>query len=282
MRRTRMLCVLLGALLLVSSGCATTGPKTKEDPFEGFNRGIFWFNEGLDRFIIGPVARGYNWLLPDFMQTGVRNFYANISMPIVLINDILQLKPLAAAEDVSRIFINSTVGIAGFVDVARMAEVPENDEDFGQTLGYWGLPPGPYVVIPLYGPSSIRGTVGLAADTVSLPHLYFLPWYANGIMGAVRILGWRAFYDEELEQSRRDAIDFYSFVRSSYQQNREMRVSDQEELGFEEQDDIYYFEYEEEAPGPPPVPENFEHREGVEVVPEFRDRSTRGGGGEEE
>jgi hypothetical protein len=150
--RTAFLVALAGLL----PACATTGP----DPLESWNRQVFKFNEGFDKYLLEPAATGWDWVLPEVAQTGVRNFFDNLGMPVTLVNDILQLKPLPALQDLSRIMINTTAGIGGFIDVATMVEIPENDEDFGQTLGRYGVPPGAYLVIPLLGSSTVRGRSG--------------------------------------------------------------------------------------------------------------------------
>ena len=110
----------------------------------------------LDEYVLEPVATGWDVVVPEVAQTGVRNFFDNLTMPVTLVNDILQLKPLAAMQDLSRIVINTTAGIGGLLDVATMIEIPKNDEDFGQTLARYGVPPGPYLMIPILGPSTVR------------------------------------------------------------------------------------------------------------------------------
>ena len=134
------------ALLLLSSACSTAaGP----DPWRGYNEPVFGFNDGLDRYLLGPVARGWDWLAPGFVLTGVDNFFRNLDMPRTFVNDVLQAKPVPAAHDFGRFVVNSTVGVAGFVDVASMIGIRENREDFGQTLGYWGTPSGPFAILPV-------------------------------------------------------------------------------------------------------------------------------------
>ena len=143
---------LLLALVGFLPGCAAKGP----DPLERWNRSIFSFNEGFDKHLLEPVATGWDWVLPEVVQTGIRNFYDNITMPVTLANNILQLKPAAAAQDLGRIVVNTTAGVGGLIDVASMIEMPANREDFGQTLGRYGVPPGPYLMVPLLGPSTAR------------------------------------------------------------------------------------------------------------------------------
>jgi len=218
--------VLRMAFLVALAGflpaCATTGP----DPLESWNRPIFKFNEGFDKYLLEPAATGWDWVLPEVAQTGVRNFFDNMTMPVTLVNDILQLKPLPALQDLSRILINTTAGIGGFLDVATMIEIPENDEDFGQTLGRYGVPPGAFLVIPLLGSSTVRDVWGIPADAAATPYYYFLPRWASMTAGAVDRLNRRAYILEDVREERKSAVDFYAFERNRYLQNRQYKVDD--------------------------------------------------------
>ena len=141
------------------AGCAGTSDRlthSPSDPYERVNRGVYRFNDGLDKAILRPVARGYKNYTPQPVQTGVSNFVANLEMPGTLINDILQGKLRAAVSDTERLLLNTTMGIGGLFDVAGKAGIDHNDEDFGQTLGKWGVPAGPYVMLPILGPSDLR------------------------------------------------------------------------------------------------------------------------------
>lgn len=247
---------LLGSLLLVSiltlatSGCATV---EKPDPWEKLNRGTFQFNETLDKYAIEPVATAWDFVVPEVVQEGIDDFYTNLNMPIVLANDLLQAKPEAALFDLTRFLINTVFGLGGFIDVATMVEVPENDEDFGQTLGVWGVPPGPYFVIPILGPSTVRDTGGLVVDTMASSYAYFTPfWYdvagLNGVetvgastgFVAFQLMNLRAIYLEEIESSRADAFDYYVFVRNAYLQNRRAKIKDQPDVVTDAPEDLYY------------------------------------------
>jgi phospholipid-binding lipoprotein MlaA len=147
------------------AGASATEARVRDpDPWEPMNRGIFWFNEKTDIYFVAPVARGWRFVVPGFARKGIENFNGLLVMPVVLGNGILQLKPKNAIQDVGRIVYNATFGIAGFIDVATMIGIPQNDEDFGQTLGYWGVGPGPYLVLPILGPSSLRDGVGYGVD----------------------------------------------------------------------------------------------------------------------
>jgi phospholipid-binding lipoprotein MlaA len=216
------------------------------DPWEGFNRKIFRFNEGLDVYFLEPVAVVWDSLIPPLLQTAIRNIFSNARFPIIFVNDLLQAKPIEASEDLGRFLVNTTVGIGGMWDPAKRVGLPGNNEDFGQTLGYWGVPPGPYLVLPLLGPSNPRDTVGLAADSAMMPYSYFVSWYVSAAITATRLVNTRAHYLEEIDENRRTALDFYSFQRNAYISYRENLVNDREEDADESTDDLYYLEDDEE------------------------------------
>jgi phospholipid-binding lipoprotein MlaA len=230
---------MLGALALAGLGCASS-----PDPWEGMNRGTFWFNERVDRAVLEPVATGWDWLLPERVETSVSNFFDNLFLPVVFVNDLLQAKPVAAGQDAGRFVVNTTAGVAGFFDVASRIGIPENDEDFGQTFGRWGCPPGPYLVLPLLGPSSVRDALGRVADSASTVYGYFVPWTVTAGLAAVETVNTRAALLEEIRQGREESLDFYVFLRSAYLENREHRVRDRVVLS--DEDDLYYIDEEEE------------------------------------
>ncbi len=236
--------------------CATV---ERPDPWEPMNRGIFAFNETLDRYAIEPAAKAWDFVLPGFAQTGIRNFFDNLQMPTIFANDLLQGKPEAAMHDVFRLVCNSVFGLGGFIDVATMVDIPANDEDFGQTLGVWGVPTGPYLVVPLLGPYTLRAGVGQVVDTVAVSYAYMVPfWYdavgLNGIetvgagvgMRSVSLLNLRTIFLEEIDANRRDAFDFYIFVRNAYLQNRRAKVLDQTDAPVLMDEEFYFFDEDEE------------------------------------
>lgn len=198
---------------------APAGP----DPWEGFNRTVFRFNDSLDRHALKPVAKGYKKVTPRPLRTGITNFFANLKMPIVLVNDLLQGKVRAAGSDGARFFVNSTLGFVGFVDASTILGIARNDEDFGQTLGVWGVPTGPYLVLPFLGPSSARDGVGFAADVGSSPTTYVLADELNVSLTAVNVVNMRAnlLEVEDIVQG-----DRYLFFRDLYLQSREFAVKD--------------------------------------------------------
>lgn len=244
----------IGALLsLGTGGCATV---EKPDPWEGLNRGTFLVNETLDQYAIEPVATAWDFVVPGVVQTGIDNFYNNIDMPVTLANNLLQAKPEAALFDLARFLTNSVFGLGGILDVATLVEIPDNDEDFGQTLGVWGVPPGPYFVIPILGPSTVRDSAGLIVDTAATSYAYFTPfWYdvagLNGIetfaastgFVAFELMNLRAIFLEEIEGSRADAFDYYVFVRNAYLQNRRAKINDQPDGVSDAPDDLYETDY---------------------------------------
>ena len=237
--------LLLSTLVwLALVGCATP---QNPDPWEPMNRATFTFNDTVDRYALEPVARGWDYVVPEIAQTGLDNFFRNLGTPIILLNDILQAKPRAAAWDVLRMLYNTTFGLAGFIDIATMVEMPRNDEDFGQTLGYWGVPPGPYLVVPLLGSYTIRDGSGAVVDSFTQPAYWFIPFVASVGLTGTNLLNQRAMLLEEIAESRADAFDFYAFVRNAYLQNRRARVADRKDepvLDEEEAEDLYFFDDE--------------------------------------
>src|SRR3979490_286764 len=152
-------------------GCAT-GPNPR-DPYEGFNRKVFAFNEGLDKAVLKPVAKGYDKVMPEFARTGVTNFFNNLGVVVTTFNDAVQLKGKKVPVDIARFATNLTFGIFGLIDVATELRIENRNEDFGQSLGYWGVGSGPYIVLPLLGPSTVRDGAGLAVDYVTSPFYYW-------------------------------------------------------------------------------------------------------------
>jgi phospholipid-binding lipoprotein MlaA len=217
------LAALLVAFTLLGGCASTSNPR---DPFEPLNRGIYHFNDGVDTVLLKPAAEVYRGVLPQFVRTGVSNFYANINDVIVALNNLLQAKFLNAASDVGRIVVNTTVGLLGVFDVATHIGLEKHDEDFGQTLGYWGIGPGPYLVIPLLGPSSVRDAVGRFVDFKTDPLTYVDPSRDRNILWGVRFVNRRS---ELLETSRileTAALDPYEFLRDAYLQRRRNLVYD--------------------------------------------------------
>jgi phospholipid-binding lipoprotein MlaA len=205
-------------------GCASTG--NPRDPLEGVNRGIYKFNDTMDNVFVRPAAEAYRDLVPAAIRTGVSNFFSNIQDVLVALNNLLQGKLPDAINNVGRILVNTTLGVLGVIDVATDLGVEKQNEDFGQTLGRWGFGPGPYVVIPFLGPSSLRDAVGLVGDWKSDPLTYVDPTRTRNQLYGVYYVSRRS---ELLEASRileTAALDPYEFVRDGYLQRRRSLVHD--------------------------------------------------------
>jgi phospholipid-binding lipoprotein MlaA len=241
--------LLLFSLATLTSSCATPNADPA-DPWERMNRGTFAFNMAADEWVIEPVAKGWDFVLPDFVETGISNFFENLRMPRYVLNNMLQGRIEDAIFEVFRFGLNATFGIGGFIDVAAYSHWPHFPEDFNLTMGHWGVPSGPYLVLPIFGPSTVRGTGGLAVDSMTNPYTYFVPFYVPIAATATDMLNTRAIFLEEVQQSREEAFDFYVFVRSAYLQNVEHRLYGTSTAD-EPDEDLYYFEDEledEDAP----------------------------------
>jgi phospholipid-binding lipoprotein MlaA len=221
-------------------------PQGVHDPWQGLNRGIFAFNEFLDMHLIEPIATGWDFVMPEAVQQGLDNFFDNIAVPRRIVNDLLQGKPRKAGDDLGRFAVNTTFGLLGFFDPAGAAGAPAADEDFGQTLGVWGVPTGPYLVLPLFGPSNPRDAVGLAVESAALsPEFYFIPYYVSYPLTGTRLINTRSLALETVRAEREAAFDFYAAVRSAYVQYRANQVRDRAEPE-EDDEDLYYLEDEED------------------------------------
>lgn len=205
-------------------GCATTG--NQKDPVEGFNRAMFGFNEGLDKVVIKPVAQGYEAVLPRPVQTGVVNFFSNIADVFIGVNNLLQGKPVEAVSDGGRFLINTTVGILGIFDPASHMGLEKHDEDFGQTFGRWGVGDGAYIVLPFFGPRTVRDTVGLGFDIYVDPVANIDHVPTRNTLLVTRVVSDRAEVlkaDKIIEEA---ALDKYSYIRDGYLQRRRSLIHD--------------------------------------------------------
>ena len=218
--------LLLGMAILAESACTSTGAAGKNvDPFEPINRPIYEFNDVADRYLLRPVGKGYNAIFPQPVRTGIGNFYDNLTYPVTIVSGLFQGKLGQATNDTVRLLVNSIFGVFGFVDVATIGGLPRHDEDFGQTFAKWGIPQGPYIVIPLLGPSTVRDGIGIFANVqvnplvqmnnASVRDKLLILWY---IETRAALIG-----PDELV---RDAFDPYLFVRDAYLQNRQFLIND--------------------------------------------------------
>lgn len=217
---------LIGAAIFLV-GCAANQVNeqqnivNKADPYENINRKVFVFNDTVDDYVAKPISDAYKWITPDFMQTGVYNFFNNIKDINVVINDILQAKFAQSAHDTGRFALNTTMGLGGIVDVATQVGLERNDEDFEQTLAVWGVPQGSYLVIPFLGPSTMRGIPGAALDTAANPASYVgMPVQLLSLLNA------RANAEGSLKFIDEASLDPYVFTRESFLQWRNNLATD--------------------------------------------------------
>ncbi len=223
-RAKRCVAVLAVAAAMGMAGCATTANNPR-DPFEGFNRAMFSVNEGID-VVVKPVARGYDAVLPGPIKTGIGNFFGNIADLWIAVNNFLQGKVTEGASDVGRVLVNSTVGIVGLIDVASDLGLEKHAEDFGQTLGKWGVGEGPYLFWPIIGPRNVRDTFGFAVDASADPVVHLHDVSARNTLIGIRFIDLRASLlpaDKVIEEA---AFDKYNYIRDAYFQNRRNAVHD--------------------------------------------------------
>lgn len=245
-RLTRLMAALLAIMCFAISGCATTAESEEDDdndPLEGINRPIFGFNRTLDKYLLRPVAKGYDTVAPKGVKHGVTNFFWNLEQPVYVLNHVLQGKFLGALRQTGRFAINSTLGVAGLIDAAKDAGLPREQEDFGQTLGVWGWKTGgPFLMLPLLGPSNPRDGIGILVD-LQFDILY--QYHDSSRRDKLLIL-------KAIDTRRRllptdkavnEAPDPYIFVREAYRDLRRYRIYD----GNPPQDDLDDFEAEFEA-----------------------------------
>lgn len=241
------------ALMLALGGCATA-PNSDQtgvyDPLEPLNRQVFAFNEAADRAVIGPVAEGYATVTPGFVRTGVRNVLGNLNSPVVFVNDVLQGEPERAGDTAYRFFVNSTFGVLGLFDVAASeAGVEGHSEDFGQTLAVWGVEDGPFLVLPLMGPTNLRDGIGRGVDTAFDPFTWieFENEDTDTHIAATRtllgLLETRAQLDQQLETLRQQPEPYIAMRRAYTSQRRaEIRNGREEEDPYTDLPDFDDFE----------------------------------------
>lgn len=225
-----------------------------DDPIEPFNRAVFSFNNTLDEYLIEPVAKGYDYVMPDVAQKGVTNFFRNLDTPIYLVSDLLQLKFEQAGTHTGRFLINTTVGVLGFMDIAEDLGLSHHREDIGSAFGNWGMGPGFYLVLPIIGPSSLRDGIGLGFEAFLTPTT--LVAYSdipqrnkNLILGgaySLRIINIRSRLLDPIKSAKEASIDYYSFIKNSYQQDRQGVIYD----GMAPEDEEYEEFNDAKAPTP--------------------------------
>jgi phospholipid-binding lipoprotein MlaA len=224
--RFRSAALLLGLSCLTLLGCAsqTALKRDPRDPLERINRVTYTVNDKVDRAITKPIARTYRKVTPHFVQTGVSNFMDNLHYPIVIVNDLLQAKFKPALSDTGRFVLNIAAGVGGLFDPASAAGLNKNDEDFGLTLGKWGVHPGPYLILPVLGPSTFRDAFGKAADAFADPTNYVSNSTVRYSLDAVYLLD-RRVHLLDVERALDNAYDPYAVLRSVYLQHRQYKIS---------------------------------------------------------
>ncbi|APA86443.1 VacJ family lipoprotein [Paraburkholderia sprentiae WSM5005] len=234
--------VAVAAALL--AGCTTVQTPTKGDPFEGLNRTIFTVNDKLDQYALKPVAQGYVRVTPQPVRDSVTNFFSNIGDVYIAANNLLQLRIADGVSDIMRIVINTLFGVGGLFDVATLAKLPKHDNDLGLTLGHYGVPAGPYLVLPLFGPSTVRDAVGSLGNYYVNPISYISPSGLSWALYGLNIINTRANLLGASNLLEGAALDKYSFVRNAYLQRRQYLLSDNRRRPQE------LPSYDEEAPLP--------------------------------
>lgn len=218
-------CAAVLGIALALAGCAST-PHNPKDPFEHFNRAMFSFNDAVDQAALKPAATVYRSVLPSFAQTGIGNFFGNLGDVWTAVNNLLQGKVADGMSDVMRVAVNSTFGLGGVLDIGSEAGLTRHKEDFGQTLGTWGVGSGPYVVLPLLGSSTMRDTLVLPIDYAGDPWSYKYPVRWRAVGSLVRVIDQRAAVLDASKLIEEAAIDRYEFVRDAYLQRRQGKIYD--------------------------------------------------------
>jgi len=253
--RTRLAPLLLALL----AGCAAgQPPRPDHDPWEGMNRALFSFNDALDTYGLEPAARGWDYVVPRLVQRGLSNFFDNLRLPIVLTNDILQGQPRLAAETIGRFQCNTFLGGLGFYDLASDFGVPPHVQDTGLTFGRWGIAPGPFLMLPVFGPSNPRDTAGFAVDLMLNIYPFFvtIPGVTVGL-SAIDVVNRRSRVLGQVDDAKQASIDYYSFIRNAYVQRRWMEVHGETPPSGAQEEDLYdaeIFEDQVEEGGDPGEP----------------------------
>ncbi len=225
------------------------------DPLEPMNRAIFTFNEKVDAWVLRPVAVAWDKVIPTPVEHGLDNAFENIRFPIHLVNNALQGKIDATGTTIFRFLINSTIGIAGFFDVAKHLGMPRHNADFGQTLGVWGVPPGPYLVWPLLGASSVRDSAGMAVDSYINISGLFVDWPYLAGQRVLETVNSRALLLDDIDRAREASFDFYVAVRAAYEARRAAAVTGRSAAARKvAEEDLYFPDTGEPAAGGTPAP----------------------------
>lgn len=221
-------------LLLLAAPYGVLAEEEISDPLEGLNRKIFWFNDTLDIYLMEPVARGYDYVLPYQAKQSVGRFFSNLRSPIYVVSDLVQLKIDQAFIHTTRFLLNSTIGLGGLFDVAQYTGLEPHEEDFGVALAYRGVPSGPYLVLPILGPSNFRDTLGLVVDGFLYPPSYIDPMSVGIGLRIAEGIDTRAGLLEAVETAKDTSLDYYLFSKAAYYQYRRSLLTD----GLEEEEEV--------------------------------------------
>ncbi|MFK5984198.1 MAG: VacJ family lipoprotein [Pseudomonadota bacterium] len=225
MNKKLYITALLGLLLILTSCASTTPDGDVSDPLESANRAVFQFNETLDKYLAKPVAQTYQYT-PAPVRTGISNFFNNLDDVMTVINDLLQLKIEQGLSDSMRIIANSTFGVAGLADVSTGWGMPRHNERFADTLGFWGVGSGAYLVLPIWGPSSMRDAPALVGDIYTYPLAYLYPVAVRNSLQGLKMVNNRANLLAVTDLTNEVAIDPYTFTRDAYYQWRQNQIYD--------------------------------------------------------
>lgn len=227
--------ILLFVTVIILGGCATTGSSDTRDPFEGFNRGVYSLNQSLDKALFDPLGKAYQAITPDIVDRGVTNFFSNLGDIAVVVNDLLQFKIDQALSDATRFIFNSTIGLLGFFDISTHIDLPKHDEDFGQTLAFWGVGAGPYLMVPFFGPTTIRDATGFVVDAGILNPVFYIN--DDALKASLLSLNYIDFKADLLSGKKllgEAALDEYEFVKNAYFEKRNNLINDRDTTDYKE------------------------------------------------
>jgi len=224
----RLRILLVCMVIVTGAGCASSEIVDERDPWEGFNRGVYAFNQGIDNVLFEPLGKLYDFITPDVVDNGVTNFFDNLTQLSVVANDILQFKFDQAVSDTVRLFINSTFGLLGFFDISSSAGLHSSKEDFGQTLAHWGVGSGPYLVVPFFGPTTVRDATGFVVDRGVFNPIFYLD--DDLTRAGLLSLNYVDFKADSLSVKSllgEAALDEYEFTKNLYFEKRKNQINDQ-------------------------------------------------------
>ncbi|MCX8071306.1 MAG: VacJ family lipoprotein [Candidatus Binatia bacterium] len=224
--QARFICGLVIFCILAPRGAAWG---QEADPWQGFNRAIFTFNDTLDSYVLEPIAKAWHRAIPDRVEQSIANVFQNAYTPIVAANNLLQAKPHDAAVDVARFIANTTFGVVGVFDVASQWGLDKHDEDFGQTLAVWGVPAGPYLVLPFIGPSTPRDALGYGVDSIATVYWFFADIRFTIGPQTVQVVNSRAQVLDAVRELKEASLDYYAAVRNAYLQRRARQIRNERE-----------------------------------------------------